>query len=186
MEETTPGGGATPHKSVAPGTPAAELERLALQEATHPDATPLVIQALIWLLRASSAALADQADELRAVDLSPSGFNVLQALRNTPGRELEPCELAERLLLSRPSVTGLLDTLERKGLVERRRHPLDRRRLLIGLTEDAVALLEAHYPEHYARQNAVFAALSDDELASLVTLLRKVEGATPPHLADDA
>ncbi|MFO8074909.1 MAG: MarR family transcriptional regulator [Egibacteraceae bacterium] len=185
MDGTSPGGRAVPHQPVAPDTPAVELERLALQEATHPEARPLVIQALIWLLRASSAALADQADELRAVDLSPSGFNVLQALRNTPGRELEPCEIAERLLLSRPSVTGLIDTLEGKGLVERRRHPRDRRRVLIALTEVAVALLEAHYPEHYARQNAVFAALSDDELATLVTLLRKVAGATPAHLDED-
>ena len=174
-----------PTKRVAPGTPALELERLALQERTHPDARPLAIQSVIWLFRASSAALNDQADELRALDLSPSAFNVLQALVNTPEQELEPCQLAERLLISRPSITGLLDTLETKGLVNRRAHPADRRRVLVALTSNARELLADHYSEHYARQNALLDQLTDDELATLVTLLRKVRGATPTHLTGE-
>ena len=175
-----------PIQPVAPGTAAAELERLALQERTHPDARPLAIQAIIWLFRASNAAMNDQADELRQLDLSPSAFNVLQALVNTPQQELEPCQLAERLLISRPSITGLLDTLEAKGLVQRRSHPADRRRVLVSLTDRARSLLEGHYEEHYLRQNTLLADLSEEELATLVTLLRKVRGATPEHLAGDS
>ena len=174
---------ARPRQRVAPGTPTTELERLALQERTHSTARPLAIQAVIWLLRASNAAWSDQADELRELDLSPSAFNVLQALVNTAQQELEPCQLAERLLVSRPSITGLLDTLEAKTLVQRRPHPADRRRVLVALTERARALLEGHYEEHYARQNELVGQLTEDELATLVTLLRKVRGATPAHLA---
>lgn len=175
-----------PRQQVAPGTAAAELERLALQERTHPQARPLAIQAVIWLFRASSAAMNHQADELRVLDLSPSAFNVLQALVNTAQQELEPCQLAERLLVSRPSITGLLDTLEAKGLVQRRPHPADRRRVLVALTDHARGLLEGHYEEHYARQNALLEELTEDELATLVTLLRKIRGATPAHLAHDS
>ena len=48
------------------------------------------------------------------------------------------------------------------------------------------ALLEADYEEHYLRQNTLLADLSEEELATLVTLLRKVRGATPTHLAGDS
>ena len=178
--------GLVPQKRIAPGTPPAELERLALQERTHPDAQPLAIQAIIWLFRAYNAAVNDQADDLRALDISPSAFNVLQALVNTPDRQLEPCQLAERLLVSRPSVTGLIDTLAAKSLVERRPHPDDRRRVLVRLTDTACALLQSHYPEHYARQNALLSDFTEDELATLVTLLRKVRGAMPAHLDEAA
>lgn len=174
-----------PRQRVAPGTPAPELERLALQEQTHPGASPLAIQSLIWLFRAYSAASHALASELHPLGLSPSAFNVLQALVNTPSQELEPCQLAERLLVSRPSVTGLIDTLQAKSLVERRRHPDDRRRVLVGLTPEALQALAAHYPRHYECLREVFAGLSEDEQATLVQLLRKVSGATPETLRDE-
>lgn len=177
---------AEPTKRVAPGTSPVELARLALQETTHPDCDPLLVQGHIWLLRAANAATNAQADELRHLGLSPSAFNVLMSLRNTPGAVLEPCQLAERLLVSRPSMTGLLDTLQAKGLVVRRPHPEDGRRVLVALTDDAEALLEGHFAEHYRRQAEMFAELSADEVATLVQLLRRVRGATPAHLAGAA
>src|SRR3712207_1660616 len=123
-----------PRKRVAPDTHEVELQRLAIQEACHPDCDPLTVQSIVWLLRASNAVLNAHADELRPLGLSPSAFNVLVSLHNSEGRVLEPCQLAERLLVSRPSVTGLLDTLQAKGLIVRRPHADDRRRVLVELT----------------------------------------------------
>ncbi|HVM00283.1 MAG TPA: MarR family transcriptional regulator [Egibacteraceae bacterium] len=180
-DQSVPG---QPCQRTAAGTHPLELQRLALQEQTHPDCRPLSVQALIWLFRGYSAAVSAQADELRPLGLSPSAFNVLMALRNTPGRTLEPCQLSERLLVSRPSITGLLDTLEGKGLVTRRPHEHDRRRVIVSLTPAGNALLERHLPAHYAELNALFEELSDDDLATLVSLLRRLRGAIPPSLAD--
>ncbi|CAN5846795.1 MAG: MarR family transcriptional regulator [Euzebyales bacterium] len=174
-----------PHRPVAPDTHPLELERLALQERSHPDCDPLQVQATIWLFRAYGAAVNSQADELRVLGLSPSGFNVLMALLNTPGHTLEPCQLADRLLVSRPSVTGLLDTLQSKGLVTRRRHGVDRRRVLVELTDAAHGVLSSHFPIHYREQAAVWDELSPDELGQLVSLLRRVRGAVPAHLHDE-
>jgi DNA-binding MarR family transcriptional regulator len=171
-----------PQGRTAPETHPAELERLALQESTHPACDPLVVQAHLWLYRAFSAASNAQAEELRPIGLSPSAFNVLMALRNTPDQILEPCQLAERLLVSRPSVTGLLDTLQAKGLIVRRPHSEDGRRVLVELTDEACDLLDAHFPVHYAEQQRIFGALDERELADLVCLLRKVRGAIPPSL----
>lgn len=171
-----------PGKRVAAGTHPTERQRLALQERTHPDCDPLLVQGTIWLLRAANAATNAQAEELRHLGLSPSAFNVLMSLLNTPGTVLEPCQLADRLLVSRPSMTGLLDTLQAKGLILRTPHPGDGRRVLVALTADARVLLDGHFQEHYRCQAALFADLSADEVATLVDLLRRVRGATPAHL----
>lgn len=176
---------AQPRKAVAPDTHPIELQRLASQEATHPECDPLSVQALIWLFRAFNATINAQAEELRPLGLSPSAFNVLMALRNTPDATLEPCELSARLLISRPSVTGLLDTLQAKGLIRREPHTDDRRRVLVTLTDDGQALLESHFATHYREQKAAFADLDDDERVQLVTLLRRVRGAVPADMRDD-
>lgn len=175
-----------PRQRVAPGTHPVELSRLALQEQSHPDCRLLGVQAVIWLFRAYNAVVHTQAEELRPYGLSPSAFNALMALHNTAGGSLEPCQLAERLLVSRPSMSGLLDTLEGKGLIRRTPHHEDRRRVLVALTEKGRALLDEHFPHHYRRQDAQLAALDDDDLETLVSLLRRIGGAVPDKLATDA
>jgi DNA-binding MarR family transcriptional regulator len=173
----------TPVGRVAAGTHPEELHRLALQEASHPSCDPLAVQATVWLLRACNAVLTSQSDELRPLGLSPSAYNVLMALHNTEDHILEPCQLAERLLISRPSITGLLDTLQGKGFVERRPHPEDGRRVLVALTQRGTDVLRQHFGTHYAEQRAIFADLDEDDLEQLVTLLRRVRGAMPSTMA---
>lgn len=175
---------ARPRQRVAPDSHPVELQRLAFEEATSDACEPLNVQTLIWIFRAFNAIVNRQSDELRPLGLSPSAFNVLMALHNNEDRTLEPCQLADRLLISRPSVTGLLDTLQRKGLVERLPHAEDRRRVLVRLTDDGLRLLESHFACHYGGMNAVFTELDDDEKSTLVSLLRRVQGATPPDFAE--
>lgn len=169
-----------PRSRVAPDTHPIELQRLAFQEATHEACDPLNVQALIWIFRAFNAAMNGQSEELRPMGLSPSAWNVLMALNNTEDGTLEPCQLAQRLLISRPSVTGLLDTLQTKDLIERQPHTDDRRRVLVSLTDAGRHQLESHFGTHYAEMNALLDDLSDDEKATLVSLLRRVRGAQPP------
>lgn len=169
-----------PRKPTAPDTCAMELRRLALQEHAHPECDPLAVQTVIWLFRAFNAAVSAEATGLRLLGLSSSAFNALMALRNTPDGTLEPRDLSARLLVSRPSVTGLLDTLQGKDLITRRPHDRDRRRVLVTLTPAGHALLERYLPAHYARQKALLGGLTPEEMATLVTLLRRVRGAQPP------
>lgn len=175
---------ARPRGTVAPDTHPIELQRLAFEESTHPSCDPLNVQVLVWLFRAFNGTANAQADELRPTGLSPSAFNVLMALHNTDDRTLEPCQLAARLLISRPSVTGLLDTLQAKGLIERAPHADDRRRVLVHLTDAGLSLLKSHFEAHYQEVNAAFDDLSTKEKSTLVSLLRRVRGATPPDFLD--
>ena len=85
-----------------------------------------------------------------------------------------PTTIAQRLIVTTASVTSLLDTLERRGLVERRADPADRRRLLVAITEDGLALVDQFLPEVVALQTAVMAHLSEPQRRQLVKLLATV------------
>ncbi|MGI8944744.1 MAG: MarR family winged helix-turn-helix transcriptional regulator [Thermoleophilaceae bacterium] len=71
-------------------------------------------------------------------DVSPMGVKLLQILE--PGVEKPMSALAERVYCDASNVTGMVDRLEARALVERRDDPRDRRVKLIALTEDGVEL----------------------------------------------
>src|SRR5713101_6887070 len=63
---------------------------------------------------------------LQSADVSPTQYNVLRILRGSP--EGRPCrEIANRMITRDPDVTRLLDRLEKRGLILRRRETKDRR-----------------------------------------------------------
>jgi DNA-binding MarR family transcriptional regulator len=173
-----------PKGRVASGTHPLESQRLALLETIAAGCDPLHAQAINWLVRAYTAVTAAHADGLRPLGLSPSGFYVLVALLTTPERQLEPRQIADRLQLSRPSVTGLLDTLQDRGFVVRRPHRDDRRRVLVEPTQRAERVLEEYLPEHCKSEARILEALDGDEIETLVLLLRKIRGAVPPEYSD--
>lgn len=175
---------ARPAGKVAPGTHPLELQRLALLEEAHPGCRPRHAQALLWLVRAYSAVTAALAEELRPLRLSPSGCYVLLALVTTPEQRLEPRQIADRLQLSRPSVTGLLDTLQDRGFVVRRPHGDDRRRVLVEPTQRALRLLEDNLSGYFEQQADLLEALGEDDLDALVVLLRKIRGAAPAEFGN--
>ena len=75
-------------------------------------------------------------------------YFVLVNLSEAPDRALRMSELASRGAMSLSAISRVVDVLERRGLVERRRCPSDGRGLLAVLTDDGLALLEAAYPTH--------------------------------------
>ena len=116
-------------------------------------------------------ALADR--RLRAYGLSPGGRQVLAVL-DGEGGPLSPTEIAERLIITTASMTSLLDTLQRRGLVKRAPDATDRRRVLVTITADGTRLIRRLIPEMVALQDEVAGALSPDDRAELVRLLRIV------------
>jgi DNA-binding MarR family transcriptional regulator len=77
---------------------------------------------------------------LRAEDLSPTQYNVLRILRGAPDGLL--CgAIAERMVTREPDITRTLDRLERRGLIGRSRVDCDRRRILVRIRPDGLALL---------------------------------------------
>jgi DNA-binding MarR family transcriptional regulator len=91
----------------------------------------------------------------RAAGLEPQQYLLLLALRGLPaGHEPSIRVLAERLQVRHHSAVGLIDRLERRGLVRRERAKSDRRRVLVRLT---------------ARGNAMLAKVAKQRIADLRT-----------------
>lgn len=96
--------------------------------------------------------------------------------------ELRLSGLAERLHIAPRSATEVVDALEQKGLVLRSPSPTDRRAVALSMTDEGIALRERLREQlaktQQAQADELFAVLSDSELATLTTLLRRVAAAS--------
>jgi DNA-binding MarR family transcriptional regulator len=80
-------------------------------------------------------------------------------------------DIADALSVTPPTITGLLDGLERDGYVERCRSVQDRRALLIHLTEKGRTFLDEYMPQQSRRVKEWLSPLSADERRALAALL---------------
>ncbi len=80
-------------------------------------------------------------------------------------------QLCEYLWLDPNNCVLLLNELEERGYVERRRDPADRRRHVVDVTDEGRAALERAERAQESLGDTVFAALSDEERATLRSLL---------------
>ena len=95
-----------------------------------------------------------------------------------PAQALEPSVIAERLLITTGSMTSLLDTLQKRGLIRRLPHPGDRRKLLVDITPDAQLIVDEFLPSLHARERELIsAALTTSEQRQLLRLLAKIQQA---------
>jgi DNA-binding MarR family transcriptional regulator len=109
--------------------------------------------------------------------LSPNGRQILAVVEGA-GEPLEPSVIAERLLTTTGTMTSLLDTLEKRGLIERLPHRDDRRKLLVQITPAAQTIIDELLPSLHARERAVMSdALTVSEQRQLLQLLAKIQQA---------
>lgn len=106
-------------------------------------------------------------------NLTPPQFAVLNMLWEQDKRPFK--EFADALACSRATVTGIIDTLERKELVTRETNPDDRRSLLATLTESGKAL-QYQIPALDQIYNSCCSGLSPVEYQQLAFLLEKLNG----------
>ena len=76
--------------------------------------------------------------------------------------------------ISKGTLTGVLTTLEARGLLVRRTHPDDARRVLVTLTDRGAALMVELFPEFNAQEAVVTAPLEAQERLRLADMLRSV------------
>ncbi len=107
-------------------------------------------------------------------EISTGRFALLMILDRHPDLELTPSDLAERAGVTRATVTGLLDSLEKDGFVARRTHPRDRRRVAAELTEAGRGFIRDTLPDHAKRLGGVTRLLSEAERQQLLGLLEKI------------
>ncbi|MBM7844856.1 MarR family winged helix-turn-helix transcriptional regulator [Herpetosiphon giganteus] len=116
--------------------------------------------------------------QLANYNLTSAQFDVLAQLYRTPG--LVQQALADRLLVSKGNIVGLLNRMEQAGLVTRQPHPEDGRAHLVSLTPHGTTLATQVVPEHEALIVECLAVLSPEDGNSLHDLLRRFNHALRP------
>ena len=158
------------------------LEALQKDAEPYPQADPSAVAMCLHLLRVSDDVQEAYAAHYARHGLSQARFIVLMQLRREEAG-LRPAQLAERTGVTRATMTGLLDVLEREGLVLRRAHAEDGRMSVVRLSSRGRQRLAGLLPDHYRRTTALMGALSAEERQQLAALLTKVAGGLP-HVRD--
>lgn len=143
-----------------------EAERRAVAETGN-------MRACFELLALTGAIDRDCAARLAPHRLSEGKFVILFLL-NDQAQGLSPHELADRAGVTRATITGLLDGLERDGFVERRSGLNDRRKIAVVLTETGRKTAGDLLGEHSAWIASLFAGFSAEEHQTFHTLLQRI------------
>ena len=114
------------------------------------------------------------AERMRALglDLTSPQYAALSILAERPG--IDQATLAGLIAHDRPTIGGVVERLEAKGLAERRVNPSDRRARLLRLTSEGEALLARLRPVVRALQAEILPGLTGEERAEFVRLASKV------------
>jgi len=109
----------------------------------------------------------------RRYDLTEAQFNVLFALKYKR-RDLTQSDLGKRLVVTRASITSVLDKLEEKGLVERENVPGNRRIYHVSLTPKGQDLIDGVEPVYREHLHYALGDLSEKECVALIRCLERV------------
>ncbi|HEV2389875.1 MAG TPA: MarR family winged helix-turn-helix transcriptional regulator [Nitrososphaerales archaeon] len=118
----------------------------------------------------------DAEKNLMRIDLNVAELRILKVLREKGSSPMN--RFASETMLSQPSITGLVDKLEERGLVERVRSREDRREVLIAITAKGDQAYSKGMDLHRQFVERVFAVLDGEEAQSLVSLLKKLADAS--------
>jgi DNA-binding MarR family transcriptional regulator len=114
------------------------------------------------------------ANALEPLKLAPCDAGILRQLGRTPGVSQQ--ELANRLGMHASRLVGLIDALEKRGLVVREPNPQDRRFYSLRLTEHGEQTLEEIGRIAQAHNREVCSGLEEEEVRQLGALLEKLAG----------
>ncbi len=110
------------------------------------------------------------APHIKGLGLTLTQFDVLATLGNQPPMSCK--QLGEKTLVTKGTLTGVLERLEVKGLIQRQANAEDARSQLIGLTQEGQALFEKVFPVHLEYLNKAFTKLSPEQLKQLEESLK--------------
>ncbi len=112
-------------------------------------------------------------EQARLSGLTHPQFDIIATLGNTPGMSYK--ELGEKTLITKGTLTGVIERLEQKGLVERQRNDCDKRSFFVRLTADGEATFHAAFPKVMDMGRKLFADYREEDLAALEKNLSKLK-----------
>jgi len=130
---------------------------------------------LYELVRAYQAFESFSAPHIRSLGLTSSQFDIIATLGNTDGMSFK--ELGEKTLITKGTLTGVIDRLEGKALVKRVASSSDGRSQKVQLTKAGEKLFTRVFPAHLQHIGEVFFNFSQKDLMNTEAVLQKLKDA---------
>lgn len=112
-------------------------------------------------------------ESVRQCGLTHAQFDIIATLGNTAGMTYK--QLGERTLITKGTLTGVIERLEQKGLVARQRSGDDKRSFCVSLTDAGVALFDEVFPAVVGHGKQLFASCSDADFDAIEHALGKLK-----------
>jgi len=136
------------------------------------DQQRTILKTYTQMMRAVDAVTKRMHRHLADTGLTLSQFGVLEVLYHKG--PLCQRDIGQKILKTSGNMTMVIDNLEKRKLVIREKDPVDRRRMLLKLTEKGFDLIQALFPTHAAVATKTFSVLESSELVTLGKLLKKI------------
>ena len=107
-------------------------------------------------------------------DLTHSQFKILKFLLVSPENSVRQVDIEKYYSMTNPTVTGLVQNLEKKGLIERKVNPNDSRSKILCPTEKTLAMKNLLYQLGNKLEEKLTSVLTDNERETLICLLKKL------------
>ncbi len=117
------------------------------------------------LVRCYQAFEAVASAHIRTLGLTPPQFDIIATLGNTPGMRFK--ELGEKTLVTKGTLTGIVDRLAEKGFVRRVASPTDGRSQIVQLTPAGEALFAEVFPAQLHHMDEVLSNVDAERMAAL-------------------
>jgi DNA-binding MarR family transcriptional regulator len=142
-------------------------------------------EAVLSVLKTADALRRRMSELLAPLDLTPQQYNVLRILRGAGVEGIATLAIGERLIEETPGMTRLLDRMEQKGLVLRRRCDKDRRQVLCWISPEGLAMLAKLDPAVAEWEEIGVKGLQWGETRALVEYLERMRASLEPAGSDD-
>ena len=137
----------------------------------------LALQAWESLFRAQHELFAEMSGDFTGAELTQAEYDVLLTVTRAPEMTTRLRDVTGNMLISQPSVSRLVDRMVARGLLTKCPDPEDGRGALITATDEGARAFRALATVHGRSIATQMAVLDDEELATLLTLTRKLRHA---------
>ncbi|MBI3747370.1 MAG: MarR family transcriptional regulator [Chloroflexi bacterium] len=138
-----------------------------------PEGNVLATEAVMNTIRTADLLFDRIGRLLRPLNVSAAGGLVLGILRDQG--PMSPSALSDRLIVTRATVTGVLDSLERRGFVSRLANPVDRRGQIAEITPAGRVVLQQLRTLVHGHERTWAGVLSDEELRTYIDLHHRLQ-----------
>jgi len=130
------------------------------------------LPAIRELVRCYQAFESYSSRHVRSLGLTSSQFDIIATLGNTPGMTFK--ELGKKTLITKGTLTGVVDRLETKNLVRRVASPTDGRCQIVQLTAKGEIAFAQVFPAHLAYVSKAFSGFDRGELQQTQDMLKRL------------